>query len=103
MPGARPHPDQRHGGKLKVVRQAALQVQPPTPPVREVRRAAGARSQLQARPYDDRCVLERLGHRQPHAVQPAAPIDVKSAVQGLLMYPRLPGADHQQRLPAGVH
>lgn len=74
-------------GKLRVVREAALQVQPLTPLVRELRRV-------------------RVEPGAPHKIDPALadafwsgsasvglslsnkpPIDVRSAVQGLLMYP----------------
>lgn len=74
-------------GKLKVVREAALQVQPATPVVREVRQLRiDADGTAKADPTlgdglwpDSTQVSLTLSNRPP--------IDVKSAVQGLLMYP----------------
>jgi hypothetical protein len=74
-------------GKLKVVREAALQVQPATPMVREAR-------QLRIEPDGTAKLDPALGDGLwPESSQVSLtlsnrpPIDVKNAVQGLLMYP----------------
>ena len=74
-------------GKLKVVRQAALQVQPATPPVREVRRV---RLEPGASFKPDPTMTDAFWSGSATAnltLSNQPPIDVKSAVQGLLMYP----------------
>jgi len=74
-------------GKLKVVREAALQVQPATPLVREVR-------QVRLPPEGNHKLAPSLTDAfWPGSAQVTLtlsnkpPIDVRSAVQGLLMYP----------------
>jgi uncharacterized protein YfaS (alpha-2-macroglobulin family) len=74
-------------GALKVVRQAALQVQPLTPTVRDVRRVrlepgashTVANNALDAYWATSASVALSVSNRPP--------IDVRAAVQGLLMYP----------------
>jgi uncharacterized protein YfaS (alpha-2-macroglobulin family) len=74
-------------GSIRVVREAFLQVQPATPIVREVRRLRidpGASTRL------DASLIEPLWAGSALAsltVSATPPIDVRSAVQGLLMYP----------------
>lgn len=74
-------------GALKIVREAALQVQPATPLVREVRRQrieAGATFKLDpaltAAYWSDSASVNLSLSSKP-------PIDVRAVVQGLLMYP----------------
>ena len=74
-------------GKIKVVREAALQVQPPTPLVREVRRVRiepNATFKLDANAAD---ALWAGSASVNLSLSNKPPIDVRSAVQGLLMYP----------------
>jgi uncharacterized protein YfaS (alpha-2-macroglobulin family) len=74
-------------GNIRVVREAALQVQPATPIVRETRRLRidpGASTKLDAsliEPLWPGSALTSL------SISATPPIDVRSAVQGLLMYP----------------
>ena len=74
-------------GKLKVVREAFLQIQPITPPVREVKRlrldpdgSTRLDSALVAAFWPGSAAVTLSMSNRP-------PIDVKNAVQGLLMYP----------------
>lgn len=74
-------------GKLKVVREAALQVQPATPRVREIRRV---RLDPNGVFKLDPAVAEGLwpgSARIDVTLSNKPPIDVRAVVQGLLMYP----------------
>ena len=74
-------------GAFKVVREAALQVQPVTPLVRESRRV---RLEPQGTYKVDQALLDAYWAGSAHAqltLSNKPPLDVKSAVQGLLMYP----------------
>ncbi len=74
-------------GKLKLVRDAALQVQPATPQVREVRRL---RIEPEASVKFDATLADGLWAGSASvglSLSNKPPIDVRSAVQGLLMYP----------------
>ncbi len=74
-------------GKLKVVREAALQVQPATPRVREVRRV---RLEANGSFKLDALLAEGLWAGSTTvdvSVSNKPPIDVRAVVQGLLMYP----------------
>ena len=74
-------------GKIKVVREAALQVQPVTPIVREVRRVRiepDATFKLDATAADS---LWAGSASVGLSLSNKPPIDVRNAVQGLLMYP----------------
>ena len=74
-------------GKIKIVREAALQVQPQTPMVREVRRLRiepDATFKLDAAAADS---LWAGSASVNLSLSNKPPIDVRSAVQGLLMYP----------------
>ena len=74
-------------GRIRLVRQAALQVQPATPLVREVRRVRiepDASFKLDASAAD--ALWAGSGSVQV-SLSNKPPIDVRSAVQGLLMYP----------------
>lgn len=76
-----------HAGKIQVKREAALQVQPATPLLRSVQRqrlAPGAGFKLPATLLDglwaDSAAVDVV-------LSSAPPIDVRQAVEGLLMYP----------------
>ena len=74
-------------GKLKVVREAALQVQPATPLVRQMRRV---RVEPDGSYTVDATLTDALwsgSARVSLSLSNKPPIDVRAAVQGLLMYP----------------
>lgn len=74
-------------GKIKLVREAALQVQPATPRVREVRRL---RLEPQGGTKIDPTLADALWPGSAVVgltISNKPPIDVSSAVRGLLMYP----------------
>jgi uncharacterized protein YfaS (alpha-2-macroglobulin family) len=74
-------------GKLKVVREAALQVQPATPLVRELRRV---RVEPDGSYKLDPALADAFwagSARVSLSLSNKPPIDVRAAVQGLLMYP----------------
>ena len=91
-------------GALNLVREAALQVQPVTPLVRESRRIRLEPGATQAL---DKALLDAFWAGSASvalSISNTPPIDIKDQVQGLLDVPLwLPGADDVQRLPARLH